>query len=41
VNYIKVEIHQGLPFFSDDLFVNINTGKDMNNHLVHGEQNEE
>jgi len=41
VNYKKVEIHPGLPFFSDDLFVNINTRNDLNIHSTHGKDSEE
>ncbi|NOX84892.1 MAG: molybdenum cofactor guanylyltransferase [Chlorobi bacterium] len=32
ISYKQIEIRNDLPFFSDDLFVNINTKKDLRNH---------
>lgn len=32
IKYKKVDIHHHLPFYRDDLFVNINTRKDLKSH---------
>lgn len=32
INHRKMEIHSNLPFYSDDLFVNINTKNDLTSH---------
>ena len=32
INHKKMEIHSNLPFYSDDLFVNINTKNDLTSH---------
>ena len=37
INHKKMEINEKLPFYSDELFVNINTKTDLKNHSGGGE----
>jgi len=37
INHKKMKIDQRLPFYSDELFVNINTKTDLKNHSAGGE----
>jgi len=37
INHKKVDIHKNLSFYSDDLFVNINTKNDLKSHSSTGE----
>ncbi len=37
INHKKVEMHNNLPFYSEELFVNINTKSDLKSHSAGGE----